>query len=102
MNLQLKLRSGKHTGKTIEWLQQNQPSYLAWVQENQPKMLEEVVAKPAPPRQEVSVKEIPTTAMVPNLNFYNEGPDPMSVPYLNKMKEIKPVETQPTKNFWED
>ena len=40
MDKDFKLRSGKYLGKTIAWLQENNPSYLEWVKANQPNMLE--------------------------------------------------------------
>jgi hypothetical protein len=43
-----------------------------------------------PETTKVEVKTVAvevTKSMVPNLNFWNEGPDPISIPYLNKIKE---------------
>lgn len=39
MNSFFKLQSGKHIGKTIGWLEDNEPSYLAWIIENRSEML---------------------------------------------------------------
>ena len=64
------LRSGKYTGKTIEWLKRNDPQYLEWVTLNQPKML--VGNKPVEqPKIETSDEES-VSAIKPNLNFDNE------------------------------
>ena len=32
MNLDLVMRSGKHTGKTLRWVQENDLGYLNWVE----------------------------------------------------------------------
>ncbi len=89
MNPKFQIRSGKYAGKTIEWLQENEPSYLLWMEENRPEMLKGSEIKKAAPKQQVTVREIEAKAMVPNLNFYNEGPADISLLYLNKMREIK-------------
>jgi hypothetical protein len=85
MNEKFVFRSGKHAGKTIAWVKENFPSYLVWVQENQPNMLKGSEDKPKVEVKAVAVEV--TKSMVPNLNFWNEGPDPISIPYLNKIKE---------------
>jgi len=95
MNPQFQIRTGKHAGRTIEWLQQNQPSYLRWMEENRPEMLKGSDVKKAAPKQQVTVREIETKAMVPNLNFYNEGPADISLPYLKKMQELKENKKKP-------
>ena len=87
MNENFIFRSGKHAGKTIAWVRENHPSYLSWVQENQPNMLKGSEDKPKPKVEVKAVAVEVTKSMVPNLNFWNEGPDPISIPYLNKMKE---------------
>lgn len=80
---------GKHAGKTYGWVRENAPSYLAWVKENAPNMLK--VPKPKEPKPIVVPKTIDLSdnsikAMVPNLNFWNEGPDKISLPYLKRME----------------
>lgn len=82
MNDDFVLRSGKYAGKSIKWLKSNNKNYLNWVVENQPNMLKEVK------KIEPKIIEIvlPTKTMIPNLNFDNEGPDPLSLIYLNKNK----------------
>jgi len=89
MNPLFQIRTGKHAGRTIAWLQQHEPSYITWIQENRPEMLKGSDVKKPEPKKEVTVTEIPTKSMVPNLNFYNEGPDEISKPYLKKMEEEK-------------
>ena len=87
MDRKLVLRSGKYAGKTIEWLQENNPSYLVWVEENRPEMLKPLKEK----TKQETVKPIEYTketlsSLQPNYNFYNEGPAEISLPYLNKLK----------------
>lgn len=89
MNLQFQIRTGKHAGKTIQWLQENEPSYLVWIQENRPEMLKGSLVKKPEPKKEVTMSDVPTTSMVPNMNFWNEGPADISKPYLEKMKQEK-------------
>lgn len=69
------LRSGKHAGKTIGWLKQNNSSYLAWVKENQPNMLKPLVK--VEPKKIVENGMIRDGKIQPNLNFDNEGPVPI-------------------------
>lgn len=73
MNKKFILPYGKHKGKTIEWLEENAPSYLFWIKENQPKMLSGAENTPKP-RVEVDHIEMRPQAISPNLNFLNEGP----------------------------
>jgi hypothetical protein len=87
MDKQLKLRSGKFAGKTIAWLEENQNDYLLWVKENRPEMLvdnnKQETVKPKPMTSDsVSNKQIR-----PNLNFDNEGPDYISLKYLNNKND---------------
>lgn len=89
-----KFRSGKHKGRTLDWVSENDPSYLAWIKENQPKMLEPTKVKQEAPKKDVPKKEVkfddtPKSAMRLNDNFDNEGPDPRCIPYLTKMMEEK-------------
>lgn len=91
------LRTGKHAGKTIEWLRDNEPMYLVWIEENRPEMLKEVKAKPV---VKMNKMESNPNTMVPNMNFWNEGPDLQSVIYKNKQKEqVKPSEQEDEWNF---
>lgn len=68
------LRSGKHKGKTIEWLEEHDSKYLDWIKENQPKMLlgsglsgkTPIVVPP-----EISVKK--PYLLEDNLGFLNEN-----------------------------
>ena len=85
-------KGGKHDGKTYAWVMQNYPSYISWCKENAPNMLK---ARPTPvPKQEpktetkdLKFRDTPFTSLTPNMDFWDEGPDEMSIPYLNKMKE---------------
>ena len=87
MNKNFVLRSGKFQGKTIEWLEDNESSYLFWIKENRPEMLKgSEDPKPVEKRQ-INSSDISTKSIVPNLNFWNEGPDDMSKPYIKKMQE---------------
>lgn len=88
MNKKFQLRTGKYAGKTIEWLQENDHKYLIWVEENRPEML-----KGSQDEKPVTVRSIDYTqesmsSLQPNYNFYNEGPDELSKPYLEKMKQL--------------
>lgn len=88
MNPNFVLRTGKHAGKTISWVQDNDAGYLAWMRRDRPEMLKGSEDKPKVEPKAVAVEAV-QSSMVPNLNFWNEGPDPMSIPYLKKMEEAK-------------
>ncbi len=84
------LRSGKYTGKTLEWLETNQKSYLTWIKENRPEMLKD--AKKAPVakvevKKELKFRDKLIEAIRPNDEFDNEGPADISKPYLNRNQE---------------
>jgi len=88
MNDKFVLRYGKYAGKTIGWLKENQSGYLSWVKENQPNMLKGSEDKPkAEVEKELKFRDKPVTSLEPNMDFWDEGPDPMSLPYLKKMQE---------------
>jgi hypothetical protein len=77
---------GKYTGKTVEWVQDNDPSYLVWAEECNAKIFE----KPKPKKNSINFnnldvnyenKEViykipeedsPKSAIRPNVNFDNE------------------------------
>lgn len=84
-------RGGKHDCKTYGWVRKNDQSYIRWCQEKAPFMLKERAApKPEPvpePKKEIKFRDEPVKSLVPNLNFWNEGPDDISKPYLEKMKK---------------
>ena len=86
-------RTGKYAGKTLEWVQKNNPMYLMWVKENQPNMLKETKGKPkvvsTPPadKKKILPEKGPET-LAPNINFFNEPPDEQSLKYFNKTKGI--------------
>lgn len=81
------LRTGKHAGKTIGWVEENDRGYLLWVKENRPEMLKAVKPKPAPQPKVTIITDEHKSAIQPNKNFYNEGPDKISLPYLKKTEE---------------
>lgn len=93
MDDNFKFRGGKHDGQTYAWVKRNDPSYIRFCEEKAPFMLKEKAApKPPPeptqePKKELKFRDEPVKSLVPNLNFWNEGPDELSIPYLNKMKE---------------
>jgi len=88
MSKNFKLQFGKHKGKTLEWLEENDKGYLNWAKENAPKIL-------IPPKEKISPTPISTLVVMdrekheeairPNLNFYNEGPADVSKKYIKKM-----------------
>lgn len=77
---------GKYVGKTVEWLQDNDPAYLIWAEETNPKIFEEPKKKKGAidfQNLEIDIesKEViyrepeidkPETSMRPNINFDNE------------------------------
>ena len=85
------MRSGKHTGKTLRWVQENDLGYLTWVQANRPEMLKEFKQAPKPvPKQESSnlkFRDEPIKAIRPNMDFWEQGPATNSIPYLRTMKK---------------
>lgn len=87
MNLAFQLRTGKHTGKTLEWVKQNEPTYLSWIKENRPEMLKGSEDKPKIEKKEIQSNNTPIKSMVPNLNFWNEGPADICKLYLKMMQE---------------
>lgn len=83
---------GKHVGKTYAWVEENHPSYIVWAKENAPNLLKTPKSKAEPKpevKKEITLIDDKPSSMVPNTNFYNEGPDPISIPYLKKMEEEK-------------
>lgn len=88
MDSSITLRTGKYAGKTIGWVEENDRGYLLWVKENRPEMLKEIKKQtPKPQPKIIEISEEHLSAMKPNMNFWNEGPDKLSLPYLNKIKE---------------
>jgi hypothetical protein len=82
MDGELILRSGKYAGKTVDWVSDNDPSYLVWVEECRPEMLKETKKKTFTPKKTAEIPKHsnriePTvdsveTAIRPNMNFDNE------------------------------
>jgi hypothetical protein len=84
MEPHFKFRSGKYAGRTYEWVEDNDPSYLAWIVENRPEMLRDHKKKEVKKEVKViDVKEEPCEpTLKPNENFYNDPPDASSIPYM--------------------
>lgn len=82
-------RSGKHKDKSYLWVEENDPSYITWILENRPEML----GKKTKPKVVVTKLEDYKSVLQPNQNFLNEGPDPLSVPYLKKIAEAKSIKS---------
>ena len=93
-----KFRFGKHAGKTYAWVEENDPSYIDWAKKNAPNMLKEPQPKAAPKTTVVKIEKL--QGLQPNTNFYNEGPDPISIPYLKKMAKEK-ANSGETKSFFD-
>ena len=91
MNRDFIFRGGKYSGKTLGWVSDNYPSYLAWIKINQPNMLKGSENKPKPivTVSNIDYSKENKSSMVPNMNFWDEGPDERSVPYLKKIEEEK-------------
>jgi hypothetical protein len=87
MGSNITLRSGQYAGKTVEWLEENDRGYLAWIKENRPEMLKEIKPKASVQPKVTIMSDEPKSPIQPNKNFYNEGPDKLSLPYLKKSKE---------------
>lgn len=93
MDAKFVFKFGKYAGKTYEWVEENAASYLEWARVNAPNLLKEPKPKVVKPVQLTTVDCPPQKTMQPNLNFWNEGPDEKSKPYLEKMNLLKPKET---------
>lgn len=77
---------GKYVGKTVEWLQDNDPAYLIWAEETNPKIFEEPKKKKGAinfQNLEIDIKskevvyrepeiDKPESSIKPNINFDNE------------------------------
>jgi len=90
---------GKHTGKSVAWVNDNDPSYLIWVKENAPNLLKD---KPKKVEEKCEPKKVefrnePIKTMVPNMNFWDEGPHELSLPYLKKMGLLNEKPKEETK-----
>lgn len=88
MDKDVVFRSGAHEGKTVGYVLEHNPKYITWVKENRPEMLRAPVVKvivEATVLKESSQK----SSLQMNMNFWNEGPDEMSKPYLQKIQEEK-------------
>jgi hypothetical protein len=79
------LKRGKYAGKTIEWIEKNNPSYLAWVKENAIGLLKG--SETTNTEKEIKFRDNSPKIITPNTNFWNEGPDEISKAYLKIMEE---------------
>lgn len=77
---------GKHSGRTYAWVEENDPTYIDWARKNAPRLLEQPKPKTEPKTNIVMIEDKPN-GLQPNHNFYNEGPDPISTPYLEKISK---------------
>jgi len=71
-----RFKKGKHAGRTIDWVQKNEPGYIRWAKENAPGLLKEPTPKVlTPPRRIEPPADEHTyvSPIKPNLNFENEG-----------------------------
>jgi len=89
-------KAGKHVGKTYAWVEEHHPTYIDWCLKDAPALLG-IKPKPKP---SVTPLEDKLVGLQPNYNFYNEGPDPISLPYLKKMAEQK-ANSGETKSFFD-
>ena len=97
MNPDFVFKYGKHAGKTYKWVEEHHPSYIEWALENAPNLLKPPHPKPIE-KKELKFRDKPPQSMEPNYNFYNEGPDEISKPYLKKMEELKKLEESKKKD----
>lgn len=85
-----KFRTGKHKGKTLDWVEENDPSYIVWVEENRPEMLKE----PKKKEKKEPIPEYRPKPLTPNYDFDNEVGD-----YLPIDTKKDDDETEPEWNF---
>lgn len=79
MDYEFVFKKGKYKGKTVDWVEDNDPSYIVWIEECKPELLEDddnfsvnsdLSYEEKYPEPEEDFIE---TAIKPNLNFDNEG-----------------------------
>ncbi len=96
-----KLRSGKHKDKTLDWVEENDPSYLVWVEEFRPEMLKE----PKKGKKDEEEEAKPKTSyqqkkITPNLEFDNEPAWVLpAVKVIEEIVETKDIEDDEEWNF---
>jgi hypothetical protein len=75
MDYEFVFKKGKYKGKTVEWVEDNDPSYMVWVDECAPELLkddsEKKEEKVKSKYKEPEVDSV-DSAIKPNLNFDNE------------------------------
>ncbi|HWY35576.1 MAG TPA: hypothetical protein VNX68_13095 [Nitrosopumilaceae archaeon] len=70
------LKGGKYAGETYGSIKKKNPSYILWVHENAPNLLKEKKVKPVAEKVEPPEEgKKPPSAITPNHNFFNEGPN---------------------------
>jgi hypothetical protein len=70
------LRSGKHIGKSLVWVEEFDSGYLDWVKINRPEMLKEhSTPQSSKIKTDAELPDSPITAIKPNINFDNEKRD---------------------------
>jgi hypothetical protein len=87
MNKNYILTGGKHKGRTIAWIEENDMSYLNWVKQNAAGLIKGANTPPPVVKRVLEDKDVPKSAIQPNLNFFNEGPVEISKPYILNKKE---------------
>ena len=65
-------RSGKYSGKSFVWVEENDPNYYEWVKLNRPEMLKVTSEKKSEIKKEDELPDEPISAIKPNLNFDNQ------------------------------
>jgi len=69
---ELIFRSGKHKGKTLSWVTENDPSYIVWIEENRPEMLKSTTKEV---KAETTDTEFRYKPLKPNYDFDKQKPD---------------------------
>jgi len=90
------LRSGKYKGKSKDWVEDNDPSYLIWVEEFRPEMLKD--RKYNTTSDSEVIPNYRPKPLTPNMNFDNEKSEYDST--KNKLNNnIDNDESEPEWNF---
>jgi hypothetical protein len=65
-------KSGKHIGKSLDWVEEFDSGYLNWVKENRPQMLKETSTPIKKNKKDNELPDSPISAIKPNMDFDNE------------------------------
>ena len=87
MNKNFILKTGKFAGKTIGWIEENNPWYLIWIEENKPFMLKGSMDEEPVVAKKMTKTEKKSEAMQPNMGFWDEGPSELTKIYLETLKQ---------------